>query len=226
MSHIPYNTYPNPPVSRRPQTRMNKLFLGTVALGLALVASTNAVEVRGGQPLTPEQIFSSIDKNHDGSINRTEMIDYFKKMGIAANNITPILNDSFLKNDLNKDGVISLEEWIKLHDEATPPTMRSGRAGFARPHGNVARMETLQVFAAGSGVTDEEHDSDDLVNDDGSFWLDFSEDDSIFCTPDKRAKDECWHRVYYNEEEDYHYACIEDPKDASSVVCYSIRAEE
>jgi hypothetical protein len=205
---------------------MNKLFLAAAAL--CCVSTINAIEVRGGSPLTPEQTFASIDTNRDGTLSRSEMSDYFTKLGVTSASLQPILNDAFVKNDLNKDGFISLQEWTQVlggnRSNRPRSNMAAGTgAGATSPRStigarNTARMETLQMFASGNGVTDEDEE------DDGSVWLDFSEDESVFCNAKLRELDACWHQVFYSEEDDYHYACVFDPK-AGEEVCWTVRME-
>ncbi|PWY89025.1 mitochondrial carrier [Aspergillus heteromorphus CBS 117.55] len=55
------------------------------------------------------QLFESIDRNHNGEIDKTELKTAFSKSGVTVSNAK--LEEFFAEVDSNKDGVISYAEW-------------------------------------------------------------------------------------------------------------------
>eukprot|EP00727_Mastigamoeba_balamuthi_P011272 m51a1_g6768 putative troponin skeletal muscle-like (73) ;mRNA; r:107501-107827 len=55
--------------------------------------------------------FSAWDKNGDGFIDRSEIMEVLKTAGVPANMIDQMAADVFAKADTNKDGRISFEEF-------------------------------------------------------------------------------------------------------------------
>ncbi|OJJ66857.1 hypothetical protein ASPBRDRAFT_187537 [Aspergillus brasiliensis CBS 101740] len=55
------------------------------------------------------QLFESIDHNHNGEIDKTELKTAFSKSGVTVSNAR--LEEFFAEVDSNKDGVISYAEW-------------------------------------------------------------------------------------------------------------------
>ncbi|OOF91634.1 hypothetical protein ASPCADRAFT_176922 [Aspergillus carbonarius ITEM 5010] len=55
------------------------------------------------------QLFESIDRNHNGEIDKNELKSAFSKSGVTVSNAR--LEEFFAEVDSNKDGVISYAEW-------------------------------------------------------------------------------------------------------------------
>jgi solute carrier family 25 phosphate transporter 23/24/25/41 len=55
------------------------------------------------------QLFESIDRDHNGSLDKDELRAAFSKAGLAISNAK--LDSFFDEVDVNHDGVISFDEW-------------------------------------------------------------------------------------------------------------------
>jgi hypothetical protein len=55
------------------------------------------------------QLFESIDRDHNGELNKDELRAAFSRAGLAISNAK--LDQFFDEMDVNHDGVISFEEW-------------------------------------------------------------------------------------------------------------------
>ena len=55
------------------------------------------------------QLFQSIDRNHNGELDKHELRLAFSRAGLAISNAK--LDEFFDQVDVNHDGVISFEEW-------------------------------------------------------------------------------------------------------------------
>ncbi len=55
------------------------------------------------------QLFESIDHDHDGELDKDELKSAFRRAGLAISNAK--LDHFFDEVDVNRDGVISFEEW-------------------------------------------------------------------------------------------------------------------
>jgi len=70
------------------------------------------------QQLTPEDIcerFSDIDTDHSGSLDRSEICDYFRGIGMALSKTT--LDGLMNRFDSDSDGTISLEEFTSMMND-------------------------------------------------------------------------------------------------------------
>jgi len=54
-------------------------------------------------------LFDSIDRNHDGSLDKDEIASAFRQAGLTVSNAK--LDSFFDKIDTNHDGHLSFEEW-------------------------------------------------------------------------------------------------------------------
>lgn len=54
-------------------------------------------------------MFQSIDRNHNGEIDKTELRNAFAQSGVTVSNAK--LDEFFSEVDKNNDGVISYTEW-------------------------------------------------------------------------------------------------------------------
>ena len=55
------------------------------------------------------QLFKSIDRDHNGQLDKTELKDAFVRAGLVIPSSK--LDQFFAEVDTNKDGVISFDEW-------------------------------------------------------------------------------------------------------------------
>ena len=55
------------------------------------------------------QLFESIDRDHNGELDKVELQAAFRRAGLAISNAK--LDQFFNEVDVNHDGVISFEEW-------------------------------------------------------------------------------------------------------------------
>jgi solute carrier family 25 (mitochondrial phosphate transporter), member 23/24/25/41 len=55
------------------------------------------------------QLFESIDRDHNGSLDKDELRAAFSRAGLAISNAK--LDSFFDEVDVNHDGVISFDEW-------------------------------------------------------------------------------------------------------------------
>ena len=55
------------------------------------------------------QLFKSIDRNHNGQLDKTELRDAFVRAGLVIPSSK--LDQFFAEVDTNHDGVISFDEW-------------------------------------------------------------------------------------------------------------------
>lgn len=55
------------------------------------------------------KLFKSIDRDHNGQLDKNELKSAFARAGLAIPNSK--LDQFFSEVDTNKDGVISFEEW-------------------------------------------------------------------------------------------------------------------
>jgi solute carrier family 25 (mitochondrial phosphate transporter), member 23/24/25/41 len=55
------------------------------------------------------QLFESIDRDHNGELDKAELKSAFRRAGLAISNAK--LDQFFEEVDVNHDGVISFEEW-------------------------------------------------------------------------------------------------------------------
>lgn len=55
------------------------------------------------------QLFESIDRDHNGELDKTELKAAFRRAGLAISSAK--LDQFFSEVDTNHDGVISFEEW-------------------------------------------------------------------------------------------------------------------
>ncbi|KAL8676095.1 MAG: hypothetical protein Q9186_007349 [Xanthomendoza sp. 1 TL-2023] len=71
------------------------------------------------------KLFQSIDRDHNGQLDKTELKSAFSRAGLAVSNSK--LNQFFSEVDSNGDGVISFEEWrnFLLFIPATTPNLRA-----------------------------------------------------------------------------------------------------
>ncbi|KAL8781860.1 MAG: hypothetical protein Q9213_005801 [Squamulea squamosa] len=71
------------------------------------------------------KLFKSIDRDHNGQLDKTELKSAFARAGLAVPNSK--LDQFFSEVDTNRDGVISFEEWrdFLLFIPATTPNLRA-----------------------------------------------------------------------------------------------------
>ncbi|KAL8707577.1 MAG: hypothetical protein Q9220_007418 [cf. Caloplaca sp. 1 TL-2023] len=71
------------------------------------------------------KLFNSIDRDHNGELDKSELQSAFSRAGLAVQNSK--LDQFFAEVDTNKDGVISFEEWrdFLLFIPATTPNLRA-----------------------------------------------------------------------------------------------------
>ena len=55
------------------------------------------------------QLFESIDRDHNGELDKDELKSAFRRAGLAISNAK--LDRFFNEVDVNQDGVISFDEW-------------------------------------------------------------------------------------------------------------------
>ncbi|XP_010241567.1 PREDICTED: calmodulin-like protein 3 [Nelumbo nucifera] len=72
-------------------------------------------------------IFATFDKNSDGFINKEELTESLKNIGISTTDAE--VKDMIERLDANKDGLIDLDEFCKLYDSVGKPQDRGRKDG-------------------------------------------------------------------------------------------------
>ncbi|EKG19459.1 Calcium-binding EF-hand [Macrophomina phaseolina MS6] len=104
------------------------------------------------------RLFTSIDRNHDGRLDKGELQAAFLRAGLVVPNSK--LNQFFAEVDSNRDGVISFDEWrdFLLFIPAETPSLKAVLSYYSstvqmNPEGDVAvndeLMNGLGYFVAG-----------------------------------------------------------------------------
>lgn len=219
---------------------MNRFITLALATSVLAFGASAVTETRAPQ-LTPQQMFNNVDTNRDGKIDYNEAKAYVISQGAPRQYVDDIVKDLFAKEDTNKDATISLEEMTKSFQEEEERyrnrnnsnnnnNIASNTNHNSEAHPNVLgpnrpRVETLQSRFAGAttSATDELEDVEEDLEE--YYWVDFSADvNSKFCSPELAKEDSCWHKVYYDEANDYFYACVTD-ENTDETSCYTIRME-
>src|SRR5277367_1055571 len=100
-------------LTRAATDRSNSMVLSCMSRGIAL--ATNVI-VRAEFRVFVEhaerelfQLFESIDRDHNGEVNKTDLKAAFSRAGLAISSSK--LDQFFNEVDVNHDGVISFDEW-------------------------------------------------------------------------------------------------------------------
>ena len=105
------------------------LAITTIAVIAALLTTTATALTNTRAPmLTPLEIFQKIDTDNSGFISIQEGKAYLTKLGANANQLDEIVKEIWAKEDSNKDGMVSWEEWEKLNAPAINEHNRRGAA--------------------------------------------------------------------------------------------------
>lgn len=108
------------------------------------------------------QLFDSIDKDHNGTLDKEELRAAFARSGVVVSNAK--IDEFFDRIDTNHDGEISFQEWRQAFHPLAIDASLTAYSDFLLfvPHGNPSLRSLLSYYTATASVT---HEGDVHVND-------------------------------------------------------------